>query len=164
MINRSNKIRNRINLTLFIISIFILSGCNDDGNVVVHSARDVSALRWSPKDSLTWNLNQIDSLASYAVQLEIRHGNGYPYQNLGLEISLQKGDTLITKDTLNLYLTNSDGTWKGTGWGSLIQTDAPYKSVRFPYAGDYKLTVRPCMNDWELKGIHAIGVKISKNQ
>lgn len=164
MINRSNKIQNRIKQTLFIISIFILSGCNGGGNVIMHSARDVSAFRWSPNDSLIWNLNGVDSLASYAMQLEIRHGNGYPYQNLGLEVCLQKGDTLITKDTLDLYLTKPDGTWKGSGWGSLIQTNEPYKSVRFPYAGDYKLSIRPCMNDRKLVNIHAVGVKVSKNQ
>lgn len=160
----SNKIRNRINLTLFIITIFILGGCENDSNVAFHSSRDVSALGWGPKDSLNWPIEWQDSIHAYNMDVEVRHDNSYPYQNLGLEICLAKGDTLIIKDTLNLSLTSPIGDWQGSGWGSLYQEQYPYNRVTFPYPGNYTLTVRPYMADWNLKGIYSVGIKISKHQ
>lgn len=159
----SLKVRNRINLTHFIITLFILGGCVD-GNTVYHSSRDVSVLGWHPKDTLLWTLTPPDTTLRYAVGLNIRHDNSYAYQNIGLEITVQKGDTLISCDTLNLSLTDSKGNWNGHGWGSLYETSYGYKEINFPMQGSYTFLIRPCMNDWDLKGVTSVGLSVRRDQ
>lgn len=163
MINPLNRrIQNRINLTLFIITLFILGGCIDT-NTAYHSSRDVSVLIWKPKDSLLWDFSWADTLSSYNIWIDVRNDNQYPYQNLGLEITLQKGDTLVFRDTTELQLASPEKGWNGGGWGSIYQQRFFFKQLIFPYTGNYHLSVRPCMNDWKLKGIKSIGILIRKD-
>ncbi|MEG1585314.1 MAG: gliding motility lipoprotein GldH [Bacteroidales bacterium] len=147
----------------FIIILFILAGCVD-ANTVYHSSRDVSVLGWSPKDSLKWEVNGLDSAARYQIEINVRNDNSYPYENLGLEISIQKGDTLLACDTVDYKLVNQLGAWEGRGWGSLYETSFPYKQIQIPDTGKYTFIIRPCMNDWELKGINSVGITIQKRR
>lgn len=163
MINRlSNKNRNRIDLTLFIITILISGGCTEVNQTAFHASRDVPALKWSSTDTLQWHIPELDSVSRYDMILDVRHDDSYPYQNLGMEITWTKGDTLISRDTLDMKLTKPEGNWKGDGWGSLYEVTDFYKEFHLPYGGNYTLYMRPCMNVRNLKGIYSIGFELRK--
>ncbi|MGL4293445.1 MAG: gliding motility lipoprotein GldH [Bacteroidales bacterium] len=163
MINQlSNKNRSRINLTLIIIFIFISGGCKDPYQNVYYASRDVSALKWDSADTLSWLIPGLDPASRYDMAIDVRHDDSYPYQNVGMEITWLKGDTLIIRDTLDMKLTKPEGNWKGDGWGSLYEVTEFYKEVDLPYRGDYTLYIRPCMDVRKLKGIYSIGFELRK--
>lgn len=151
--------KNQNKLGLFIIMVFILSGCIDN-QTVYYSSQDIPLLSWKIKDSIRFDIGWMDSLNTYQLDWEIRNDNHYRYQNIGLEVIMMKGATIIERDTLNYPITDEKGIWKGNGWGSLFQNSYEYKKMKFPYKGNYQFIVHPFMNDWDLKGIGSIGLKI----
>jgi gliding motility-associated lipoprotein GldH len=136
----------------------IPTGCIDREHVAICSVRDISASRWTSADSLTWSLSA-DSLERFAMEVSVRHGYGYRYRNLGLELSVAQGDTLVSRDTVELTLANADGTWLGSGWGSMLEVTAPLPSFTAPRSAQYTLSIRPCMQSALLHDVMAVGIK-----
>lgn len=70
-----------------------------------------------------------DSAAQMDVVLLLRHGNGFEYSNLWLEISRPLQDTVLT-DTFNIALADKAGNWYGKGLGlSFQKEDTLYRNI-----------------------------------
>lgn len=146
-------------LLLFVASALI--AC--DKQTVYHSFQSIPAEGWLQKDTLSFNVEVPDSFTYYKLSVEIRNRNDYPYQNLNLSISCHTPDsTALPTDTLQITLANKEGKWKGTGWGSLYQSEFPIGSIQIGKPGIYQFKIAYAFPDKVLSGINDIGIKLKR--
>lgn len=135
--------------------------CNE--NTLYHSYQSLPLEGWKKSDTLFFNIPLKDSLTLLRLSAEIRNESNYKYQNLYLIISHNLEDSTSWKtDTLQFTLSNNEGKWKGTGWGSLFQTSTYIGNAVARRPGSYTLKVFHGMQDDPLKGLNDIGIKIEK--
>jgi gliding motility-associated lipoprotein GldH len=141
--------RNSIPAILFFM---FLASCNS--GPVVGETRSLTGT-WNKEQSIEFQIPQLDSLRNYNVFLNVRNSNEYKFNNLFLLVSITfpHGKTVI--DTLEYRLANPDGTWLGTGLGSIKENKFWYKeNVSFKEEGIYKLTIAQAVrNNGEVDGV-----------
>jgi len=156
-----HQLAGRLFVSLFLLILTMIS-CQD-GTYYHHSLTIPSH---------GWRMNHVchfrDSLPAGipdCVQLEltIRHGNNYPYENLWLYIRTMTSDSIIHNDSINWMLAKPDGKWLGKGWGSLYSLSIPLKDLTFS-ANDssrwFSIDIRHGLRDSVLVGIEDIGLRI----
>lgn len=112
-------------------------------------------------DTLFFNVPLNDSLINLRLSAGVRNSSNYPYQNLDILISYNLEDSTVWKtDTLKFTLTDQEGKWKGTGWGSLYQSALPLKDCSIKHPGNYTFKVVHGMKDEQITGIIDVGLKI----
>ena len=157
-----NLLKNKTSLLKSLILLFIASfhtAC--DEQTVYHSFQSLPTEGWQRNDTLFFNVSVADSATLYNVSVEVRNRNNYPYQNLDILISYNLEDSTVWKtDTLKFTLTDQEGKWKGTGWGSLYQSALPLKDCSIKHPGNYTFKVVHGMKDEQITGIIDVGLKI----
>lgn len=100
---------------------------------------------------------------SYTISLEIVHNITYPYKKIFLSINMYNAqDSILLQDTLECALIDELGGWKGSGNGATRQLSALYKTnFKIDPALHNKISVRHAMQDFKLRGIEKIGLKIN---
>lgn len=110
---------------------------------------------WKKDQIIEFEMPQLDSLRDYNVFLNVRNSNEYKFNNLFLIVSVDfpHGKTII--DTLEYKLAKPDGTWLGTGIGSIKENKLWFKeNIRFREEGLYKLTIAHAVrNNGEADGV-----------
>jgi gliding motility-associated lipoprotein GldH len=144
-----------------------LGSCNS--GPVVGEMRSIFGT-WNKVQSIEFKIPKLDSARHYNVFLNLRNSNEYKFNNLFLIVSLDfpHGKTII--DTLEYRLARPDGTWLGTGLGSIKENKFWYKeNVSFNEEGIYKLTIAQAVRNngevegvTDLKGITDIGFSIEE--
>lgn len=116
------------------------------------------------KDSLYgFDIQIKDTTPRYNIYVNIRNRGEYPYQNLWLFLSKLEPDSTLSKDSIECYLADDRGKWKGSGIGSVLQISILYQqNVKFPHAGVYKYKIGHGMRDSVLNGINDIGMQVEK--
>lgn len=95
--------------------------------------------------------------------MEVRNRNNYPYQNLSLSVCYDSPDSVsLPADTIQLALADTEGIWKGDGWGGLYQTAVPAGSIRIDKSGTYRFKIAYVLPDEILQGLNDIGIKLEK--
>ena len=103
-----------------------------------------------------------DTLGVYNVALRLRHTDDYPYSNLWLFITTVAPGNATTVDTVNIRLADEYGRWLGSGIGASIQYEFLYRrAFRFDRSGLWHIVIQQGMQDSELPGITAVGIKVS---
>lgn len=153
-------------LLLFLLPLF--AACRQ--GVVCHRYCSIPDEGWDSSDTLCFDVGMKDSLGHYALSVEVRNRNDYPYRNLGLRLllSLPCGkDTLSpvlppqeTEYRLNLTLADTLGNWNGSGCGGLYSSSFPVSRFTVGHAGICRIRIVSDMPDEVLKGINDIGIKI----
>ena len=62
--------------------LLLLSSCNPE-NMIYHSSKDLNESGWMRRDSLIFEVDNIDSTNICDININIRNNNFYPYSNLG---------------------------------------------------------------------------------
>lgn len=146
---------------LCLLAVGIATAC--DTRTVYHTYLPIPPKGWGKGDTLFFHVPLNDSLTLLHLTAGVRNESSYPYQNLYLFVSHNLEDSTQWKtDTLEFELTNREGRWTGTGWGSLYQSALPMKSAGLRHAGNYTIKVAHGMKDEILKGISDIGIEIEK--
>lgn len=97
-----------------------------------------------------------DSVTMMDVVLLLRHGNGYEYSNIWLEVSRPYGEDVI-RDTFNITLADNSGKWYGSGLGLTFQIeDTIYRNVEV--YRDKAWRIRHIMRCDTLENIEQIGL------
>ena len=147
----------------------LLSGCSQDA---VFSSSTSFSGGWNVKDTVQVALPQLDSLQSYNLFFTVRNSNDYPFNNLFLIAAMQFPQGKVVTDTLEYRMANPDGSWLGTGIGSVKESKLWYKEgVRFTEDGAYTLSIVHALRNngqvqgvQELNGIIEVGVRIEELQ
>lgn len=116
-------------------------------------------------DSLAVFRTQISNIDTpYDITFQIRNENNYRYSNLWLFVDVISPDGEMIRDTAECILAYNDGTWMGSGWGSLYTIQCPYRmSSRFAKPGTYTFRIAHGMRDEDIIGIHSIGLRIRES-
>lgn len=140
---------------LLILGLITATSCSDSG---VFSSNTSFTNGWSLNDTVQIDLPELDSLTAYDLLLNVRNTNEYPFNNLFLIVEMQfpKGKHLV--DTLEYRMANPDGTWIGTGVGSVKDNLLWYKKgVRFFEPGTYTLKiVHAVRNNGNVNGVQRL--------
>jgi gliding motility-associated lipoprotein GldH len=139
--------------SIFAILFFIfLASCN---SVPVAGETISLTTSWNKDQIVEFKLPQLDSLKRYNVFLNVRNSNEFKFNNLFLIVSIDfpHGKTVV--DTLEYRLANPDGTWLGTGLGSIKEHKFWYKeNINFKEDGVYKLAIAQAVrNNGEVEGV-----------
>lgn len=128
-----------LNKVLYFLIVALLVSCNS--NTVVSDSKSLEN-NWNKNDIIEFEIPQLDSLQLYNVFLNIRNSNDYKYSNLFLiaRIDFPHGKSIV--DTLEYKMAQPDGTWLGTGIGSIKENKLWYKEkVSFTEEGIYTLRI-----------------------
>ena len=113
---------------------------------------------WQLEDPAIFELPRLDSLATYYAFITVRNNNKYPFSNLFLIVSLQHpyGKTVV--DTLEYKMARPDGSWLGTGIGSVKENKLFFKqNLAFNEAGNYTLHISHAVrNNGEPQGVRKL--------
>lgn len=161
----TNLLKNSNSCLKGIILLFVastLAAC--DKQTIYHSYQSLPAEGWRKKDTLSFNVEVPDSFTYYKLSIEVRNRNDYPYQNMNLSIRyIAPTDTIsLPADTIQFSLADKEGKWKGTGWGSLYQSEFSIGSVRIGKPGNYQFKIAYTFPDQSLNGVNDIGIKLKK--
>tara|TARA_R110000868_G_scaffold93810_2_gene259412 strand:+ start:939 stop:1424 length:486 start_codon:yes stop_codon:yes gene_type:complete len=155
-------------LGAFLLVVFMVS-C--DRQTVKSEYSPTQNGSWSKDSVMAFSFKELDTLQKYNVFINVRNDETFPYSNLFLiaELKYPNGDT--QRDTLEYEMSEPDGKWLGTGYGSLKENKLWYKEdVVFPTSGVYNLEISHAMRKngqvdgiVELEGITDVGYLIEKS-
>ena len=141
--------RNSIAAILFFT---FLASCNSD--TIVGDTRALSGT-WNKDKVIEFEIPPLDSLKSHHVFLQVRNSNDYKFNNLFLIVTLDFPHGKTITDTLEYRMARADGTWLGSGIGSIKENKFWYKeNVTFKEEGTYKLTIAQAVrNNGDVNGV-----------
>jgi len=150
-------------ITTFFILAAVLTACQNKSyyqNAVV-----IKPSGWQ----LTQKISFHDSLNSQIpdsvhFEINIRHTNLYPYQNIWLYIQTNCSDGLSRTDSIDWKLSEPSGRWVGTGWGSLYSLTYPLPDLVIRKTNNknrwFTIEIQHGLRDRSLKGVTDIGVRL----
>src|SRR5688500_18065933 len=148
----------------FIVAAFLaLTSCDD--NRLYEENREVTDGIWNIDERLSFDFEVPDTTTLYNFYFNVRNTDDYPFSNLYVfsHIDFPNGKKGI--DTVELPLTNPDGSWKGNGQGDIHDCQLIFREgVRFPVAGKYHIEVEQAMRMEALPGIKDIGIRIERSE
>jgi len=153
-------------LLLFLIGLLFFS-CDD--TVVSSDTENIPSV-WNKNEPILFTIPQQDSTQTFDMFLTVRNNNDYRYNNLFLISTLEYPNGKVVTDTLEYRMANPDGSWLGTGIGSIKESKLWLKQdMAFTEQGEYALRISHAVrNNGEvagvtnLEGITAIGYSIEK--
>ena len=160
-----NKIISRHSIirisVLIIVTTLVATACNND---VFHSESvHLKNNKWKAADTLFYNFNSKDTLASYDFYFEIRNTTDYDMQNLYLFITAYYPGNTYSRDTAECILAAADGKWFGKGMGKHKDNRFLFRrGVHFRKPGNYIIAVNQAMRKDTLVGISDVGILIKK--
>ena len=155
----SRPIINR--LYVFLSLTLVVVSCRFGGNNM-QQYEPVPASGWLAESPVRMEVPVSDTVGVYDVALRLRHTDDYPYSNLWLFVTTVAPDNTATVDTVNIRLADEYGRWFGSGIGASIQYEFLYRQAfRFDRSGLWHIAIQQGMQDSELEGITAVGIKVS---
>lgn len=117
---------------------------------------------WTYGDTLNFDPEIQDSVATGRLDIAIRHSNAYAYSNLWLEIRHFNGDTTRI-DTVNIEMSDIYGRWHGNGLGTSFQYELPV-SHKISLYKDKSISINHIMRVDRLEGIEQIGLLFTEKK
>jgi len=156
--------------SFFVITGLLLALVSCDSKMVVGEMRDLPGY-WDKKDKLVFEIPQLDSLKKYDLFLHLRNTNDYPFNNIFLIASIEFPHGLTITDTLEYRMANADGSWLGTGIGTVKENKLIFKeNVSFFEDGTYLLSVSQAVRNngavqgvTQLDGITEVGYSVEES-
>jgi gliding motility-associated lipoprotein GldH len=150
----------KIILSLFLAVTFF--GCNN--NVIFSEYRMISDAGWNKDTVFSFDVEISDTVSSYEIDFLVRNTDNFPRQNLWLNVVKIKDDNVFT-DTVNIYLSDDYGKWRGKGIGSYFDNEIIYKqNVKFYKSGKYTYKLLHIMRTENLVGLKYVGLQIAKSK
>lgn len=144
-----------------LVSAFLFPGC--DSNVVFEQNKQVEEDGWNTSDFHRYSFGIGDTSVPYNFYIDIRNSVEYPYSNIFLFVRTRLPDNTWANDTLDLWLSDPEGKWLGTGIGKYRDNRILIMpSFRFPMPGEYIFEIEQAMREADLMGIASAGIRVEK--
>ncbi|MEO2060211.1 MULTISPECIES: gliding motility lipoprotein GldH [Mesonia] len=125
---------------------------------------------WSKDSTITFKVNEIDTVNAYNLFINLRNNSNYNYNNIYLITEMNFPNGKVISDTLEYEMAYPNGDWMGVGFGEIKESKLWYKSgVHFPEEGVYQFKIRQAMRKsgnvggvQTLEGITDVGFRIEK--
>jgi|GEM_PF-164690 len=153
---RSQKI-----ILLFIIALFCYSCQNEN---IYQNAGTIPSSGWATdqpfyfQDSIPFSAPE-----NIGYEIDIRHSNIYPYQNIWLYIQTKSSDGETRSDSINWQLSGKNGRWLGKGWGSLYNVSYRLPNLVIKKSTQkrwFQIKIEHGLRDQILTGIEDIGIRL----
>ncbi len=152
---------------LVALIVFSLFSCTN--NVIFQEDKEIGTA-WHTDSLVTFHFQISDTLTPYSSKLNIRHTIAYSYQNLYVFVHTTTPIGKTTTDTINCFLADNSGKWKGKGMGDVLTYSTTIKEKEtYESSGEYKIVIEQAMRYGKtpkielLKDILSIGVCVKKN-
>ncbi len=155
----------KIKLSLyFIIPVTVLFvSCSD--NVIFSQYTEIKDGVWAKDRSFGFKIDVEDTVSTYEIDILLRNTDVFPRQNLWLSIAQEFNGQEVGRDTVDIFLLDEDGKWRGSGLGSGYDNQFVWKQhVRFPRKGSYVYRFSQLMRIDVLEGIERIGIEVTKEK
>lgn len=153
----------KIKSILFLLLLSVLGSCeNPKQDIQIHSLNGI----WHKSNIQRFQFEIKEAQNPKNIIFVVRNNNEYPYQELNVKVVTRIDSTkVILAERVNLQLAESNGEWKGKGFGDTKEVLFRYKSqYKFPQNGLYTFEVSPVMVRETLQGIEDFGIKIQTAQ
>ena len=163
MTNKHKTVTDILKMKLIVILLcgvtMWFSACQTD--TVYHQYQTIPTENgWLKKDTLVFNITPKLAGHHFNLEIDIRHSELYPYQDIWIEIR-HPFTPHIVPDTLHLLMADKDGNWKGQGKAFSFYQFTQQAGYVTLYPADSVLQLIPIMKDNALKGIHDVGIRLS---
>jgi gliding motility-associated lipoprotein GldH len=148
-----------LNKFAFLVSLLLLVSC--DSNKVYDEYVAINPEGWISTETIDFSVELNSTQGDlYDVLIALRNNNDYLYSNLFLFVEVENpmGETSI--DTLQYLVAEPNGSWVGTGIGSIKHNLFKYKESQDLQTGIYKFKIRQGMRSHILLGLEDIGIRI----
>lgn len=155
-------------LGILLFFLLLLISCNT--NEVYNQFKPIENHQWSSENKIEFLINNIDTISSKNVFINIRNNKDYLFSSIYLIGNIEFPSGIKVIDTLEYEMANAQGNWLGTGFTDVKENKLFYKeSVVFNEKGDYNFTIQQVtrgISDIEgknpLLGITDVGISIEK--
>lgn len=139
-------------LFLLFMGTVVFVGC--ESNIVTSDTRAITG-GWGMDQTIEFEMPALDSTGVYNLFVDIRNNNDYPFNNLFLIVSMDFPNGKVITDTLEYRMARPDGTWLGSGLGSIKENKLWYKEgVQFSESGVYRMRISQAVrNNGEVSGV-----------
>lgn len=149
--------------TIFLCAIIValLTSCSK--NKVFEKYIRIENYKWKRDKLVTFDVDIKDVKTNYDVTLALRHTTYYAFANIRVNVTITyPGGDIRTKD-YNIFVRNTDGSFKGDGAGDLWDITYPvFTDITFSETGIYKFEVQNVMPLTELPDIMDVGLIVRK--
>jgi gliding motility-associated lipoprotein GldH len=145
-----------------IVLFLLFAGC--DQKIAYQNSYKLQEKGWHKDSTLKFDARINDTVHSHSVCFTIRHTSGYPYRNIIYFVTITSPDHHTITDTVEFYLADKKGKWKGNGLGDIYNTRLIYKkNIRFPKTGTYTFEITQGMRKTVLPHVIDAGLMIKMN-
>lgn len=157
MIFRHNRLKMRKSVVFGVISLLSGMAACVPGHNDYSGFQHIPADGWAYAAPVEFVVSPADSVADGVMSVAVRHSNAYPYSNLWLELSTYRGDSIMSRDTVNVRLADIYGRWFGHGLGTSYQITDTLPG-RVELCRGTRVVLRHLMRVDTLSGIEQVGV------
>lgn len=147
-------------VTLLAVISLLLVSCQQ--GVVFTEFKALSGKGWEIDSVIIFAPVLEDSVATYDMQLTVRHTDRYAYQNMWLFVDVKQDSILLRRDTIEAMMANERGEWLGNGVSKYTLPLLYLEHVKLK-SGEYEVIVQQGMREEVLQGITDIGLKVIKD-
>ena len=148
---------------ILILFFVVFSSC--DSGYVFEDYKTISHEGWDRDTAIVFNMAVKNIDCSYNMYINVRNMGNYSKRNLWLLVDIKNPDGRLVRDTVEFYLADEDGRWKGKGIGDLYDSQFLYKkNVFFSAVGEYSVFIFQRMKKNKLKGILDVGIQLESDK
>lgn len=135
-----------------------MASCSSD--IVYTDTQHIDHEEWAADNYITFDAPVLYGL--YSIDIMLRSTEKYEYQNIWLFIDTKAGDTILTTDTVEMWLSDNFGRRLGQGIGSILTDHIRMNDSITLADSTYQFVVRHGMRTDTLQGISDVGITIQK--
>ncbi|MBK9328882.1 MAG: gliding motility lipoprotein GldH [Sphingobacteriales bacterium] len=125
--------------------------------------KSVDIRKWRSTDTLTYDIQIVESNHIYHYAVSVRHSKEYEFSNLWLKVLIKGSNGLDTSFRYEIPLFRNDGNPYGKTTGSLCTQTVPLRtSLPLSAKGNYTIQIIQLMRKDPIDGVSDIGVIIDQ--
>jgi gliding motility-associated lipoprotein GldH len=149
--------------TLVLMAIISASLLSCSKSKVYEKFIKLDNYKWKRDNLIRFDVDIKDIKTNYDVTLAIRHTTYYAFANIKVNVTLTFPSGETRAKYYNIFLRDTDGSFKGEGAGDLWDITYPvFNDITFSEAGTYKFEVQNVMPIVELPDIMDVGLVVRK--
>ena len=154
-------------LLVWILSSLAFPSCNLTTDVFEKDIQ-IPGQEWesSFKPQVKFELKAADTASLYDIVLVLRHTDGYNFNNLWIQGSVQEpGDSAARSERYDLTLGTNEKGWLGSGMDDVFEHRILLQPrTKFNKPGIYSFTIEQIMRQDPLKHVLNVGVRVEKSK
>ena len=151
----------------FALTLMLLAQCRPID--LFERTADIPQHAWKSDFAPSFPFEIQDTISLYEASLVLRHTDGYPYNNIWLEVQVESPDSLYSFRT-EKKLGDNDKGWLGTGLNDVIEhrislnPDLAKAGISFRRSGTYVFRLTQIMREDPLPNVLQAGIRVERKR